>query len=250
MGHSFDQSDRKMQTWSAPGEYYDKHDIMSAMNVSNYAHPQFGLSGPLLCAALMDFLGWLDASRVWTPPHSGSGVYTFDLVSLGHPQVQGYLAARVGDSLYVEFRTNDGWDQGLPRATVLIHELISNSAVAMTKPPTLSTGNGTWDHEWLPGELFGPTSQFLLDVKGGTQISVDSFNLQDKKARIMIRLQVPRPAAKQGQILLGIAGGSDGILLLPSGKVVKVPPHSLFIRGLLAVTAFAVRLKELFAVRR
>src|SRR6266851_1807878 len=86
MGHSFDQSDRKLQTWSAPGEYYDNHDIMSAMNVSHFEHPRFGPSGPLLCTAFMDFLGWLDPSRVWTPPHSGSGTDTFELVSLGHPE--------------------------------------------------------------------------------------------------------------------------------------------------------------------
>src|SRR2546423_1197709 len=112
--HSYDQSDRKLKSWSAPGEYYDDHDIMSAMHAYYYEHPRFGPSGPLLCAALMDFMGWLDLSRVWTPPHSGSGRDTFELVSLGHPEVPGYLAAKADDSLYVEFRTNDGWDQGLP----------------------------------------------------------------------------------------------------------------------------------------
>lgn len=250
MGHSFDQSDRKQKTWSAPGEYYDQHDIMSAMGVFHHEHPRFGPSGPLLCAAFMDFLGWLDASRVWTPPHSGSGVETFELVSLGHPEIQGYLAAKVADSLYVEFRTNDGWDQGLSRATVLIHELSGKNVVAMTTKtgPTLYSKGG-WEHEWLPGEIFGP-SPIELDIEGGTQILIESFDLQAKKALIKIRRQAPRPVAKQGHILIGIAGGGEGILILPNGKVVKVPPHSPVIRGMLALTAFAVRIKERFAVWR
>jgi hypothetical protein len=251
MGHSFDQSDRKQKPWSAPGEYYDTHDVMSAMGVYHYPHPRFGSTGPLLCAAFMDFQGWFDASRIWTPPHSGSMMDTFELVSLGHPEVKGYLAARVGDSLYVEFRTNDGWDQGLPRATVLIHELIGNTVVAMsTKTGPTIISKGGWEHEWLPGELFETGSPIQSDIEGGTQISVESFDLQAKKALIRIRRQAPRPVAKQGHILVGIAGGGDGILILPNGKVVKVPPHSPIIRGLFAVTAFAVRVKERFAVWR
>ena len=237
--------------WSAPGEYYDEHDIMSAMNAYYYEHPRFGPSGPLLCAAFMDYMGWLDPSRLWTPPHSGSWRDTLELVSLGHPEVPGYLAAKVDDSLYVEFRTNDGWDQGLPRATVLIHELSGNTAVAMTTRETgqrLSGASG-WDHEWLPGETFGTKSP-LLFINGGTQISVHSFDLQAKKALIGIQRQAARPVAKHGDILVGVAGGGDGILILPNGKVVIVPPHSPVIRGMLAVTAYAVRVKERFAVWR
>ena len=249
LGHSFDQSDRKLKTWSAPGEYYDDHDIMSAMHVFHHEQQRFGPSGPLLCAPLMDFLNWLDVSRVWTPPHSGSGIDTLELVSLGHPEVPGYLAARVDDSLYVEFRTNDGWDQGLPRATVLIHELSGKTVVAMTKQTASGaiTGTGRWNHEWLPGETFGETSPILLDIRGGTQISVDSFNLEAKKARITIRRHAQRPIAKHGDILVGVAGGGDGILILPNGKILKVPPHSPLIRVMLAVTALAVRVKERFA---
>ena len=249
MSHSFDQSDRKDATWSAPGEYFDNHDIMSAMNAYDYEHPRFGLSGPLLCAPFMDFLGWLDAGRVWTPPHSGSWGETIELVSLGHPELQGYLAAKVTDTLYVEFRTSDGWDQGLPRATVLIQELVGKNVVAMTRKtePTFQKPKGGWDHEWLPGELFGPTR---IEVLGGLQIWIDDFDLQAKKARITVRHQAARPFAKHGQILAGVAGGGDGILILPNGKIVKVPPHSPFIRGMLAVTALAVRVKERFVAFR
>jgi hypothetical protein len=37
--HSFDQSTRKDASWSAPGEYFDMYDIMSAMNVYDIYDP-------------------------------------------------------------------------------------------------------------------------------------------------------------------------------------------------------------------
>ena len=95
--------------------------------------------------------------------------------------------------------------------------------------------------------MFGPTSPLLLDIKGGTQISVISFDLQARKATISIRRQASRPVTKYGQIFGGIAVGGDGILILPNGQVKKVPPRSPFIRALLAVTAFAIRVKERFS---
>jgi hypothetical protein len=67
--HSFDQSDRKLVDWSAPGEYFDMYDVMSAMNVylTYDRNQKFGGSGPLLCSANLDRMGWLPASRVWSP---------------------------------------------------------------------------------------------------------------------------------------------------------------------------------------
>ena len=64
--HSFDQSNRKDATWSAPGEYYDKHDIMSAMNTYSASNEKFGKYGPLLCTPNLDSMGWLPPSRVWS----------------------------------------------------------------------------------------------------------------------------------------------------------------------------------------
>jgi hypothetical protein len=250
LGHSFDQSDRTWRQDSAPGEYYDNHDIMSAMRVYHHTHPRFGPSGPLLCAPFMDYMRWLDPKRVWTPPHAGSTAETLELTSLGHPETRGYLAAKVDDSLYVEFRTKDGWDEGLPRATVLIHELVGRTVVAMTtKTGGWYVVSGGWEHEWLPGELFGPTP-VVMEVAGGTQVAVESFDLPAGKALIRIRRRAPRPAAKHGQILAGVAGGGGGILILPNGRVVKVPPRSPVIGALFSLTALAARVRERFAALR
>ncbi|MET4134353.1 hypothetical protein [Pseudarthrobacter sp. PvP090] len=48
-----------------------------------------------------DPMGWLPGMRVWTPQDHQSSITDFDLVSLGHAEVPGYLAARVG-GYYVE----------------------------------------------------------------------------------------------------------------------------------------------------
>ena len=117
LSHSYDQSTRQTNMWSAPGEYWAQHDIMSAMNVHSHTHSRFGQRGPLLCAANLDSMEWLPSARVWREPITSSFSECVDLVPLGHPEIPGYLAAKIG-GYYVEFRTQDRWDAGIPRATV------------------------------------------------------------------------------------------------------------------------------------
>ncbi len=77
--HSFDQSARTLISWSAPGEYYDEHDIMSAMNVHGDAGHRFSPRGPLLNAANLERMDCLPANRVWlSPSKNSSGVYDVD----------------------------------------------------------------------------------------------------------------------------------------------------------------------------
>jgi hypothetical protein len=219
--HSFDESDRKNAEWSAPGEYFDPRDIMSAMSVSAAPHERFGSVGPLACAAHLDRLGWLDAARLWTPPTGGSGSYEFDLVSLAHPEIPGYLAARIGWNVYLEFRTPDGFDVGIGAATVLVHQLRD------ANPVVLASDKTTWNQEWLPGMTYGP-SAFELFVRGGWRVEVVSFDLPAKKARLRARYVARRPIVVEGpgQIVGGVAVDGGGFVILPSGKIVKVPPRS------------------------
>ena len=219
--HSFDQSDRKAATWSAPGEYFDRQDIMSALNVDSIDDPRFGARGPLLCAANLDRMGWLPPSRVWTPTgRNSSDTGEIDLVSLGHPEIPGYLAARVGD-LYVEFRTDDRWDAGLPRPMVLIHKLIDPNAVV------IASDESNYVNDWQPGQTYG-ASDFELLLHGGLQVRVESFNLTAKKARISVRAVASRPlVAGPVRLLGGVANDGGGILLL-NGKVVRIPPRTPF----------------------
>src|SRR5262249_30299237 len=134
--HSFDQSTRKDASWSAPGEYFDMYDIMSAMNVYDKWDARFQQCGPLLCAANLDRMGWLNAGRIWSQPSAQSSWSdSFDLVSMSHPEIPGYMAAHVGQ-YYVEFRTQEFWDAGIPRPGVLIHTMADPNAVIIASDLT------------------------------------------------------------------------------------------------------------------
>jgi hypothetical protein len=242
--HSFDTSSRKDAPWSAPGEYFDMHDVMSAMNVYDRGGQPFSPLGPLLAAPNLDRMGWLDPTRVWTPSGTNSSsVDEFDLVSLGHREIPGYLAARIG-GLYVEFRTQDGWDAAIPRAAVLIHTLRDPNAIVLSSDPA------NYVNDWQPGQTYGP-SALVLALRGGTQIRVDSFDLEAKKARITVGRHA-RPIIEEGavEIFGGIEADGGGWIVLPSGKIVRVPPRSpvLTLLDKLAVAGDTTMLSE--AARR
>jgi hypothetical protein len=268
LAHSFDRSDRKTVSWSQPGEYYDPYDLMSAMNVDHGNSDLFGATGPLLCTANLDRMGWLPTGRVWLPPYAGSSFTSLvDLVSLGHPEVPGNLAAVV-DDLYMELRTPDGWDSGLPRAGVLIHRLAGMNAIilAPTLPPkpgvptlhpkpgvpilhpkpgvpvNIGGGREPYRQDWQAGQTFAP-DDLTLSLQGGTSVSVISIDEAAHTARISIQCRVaPLHDVGPGSILGGVTNGGGGWLILPSGKVVKVPPHSPVINTL-EVLAVATELE-------
>jgi hypothetical protein len=218
--HSFDQSDRKLVDWSAPGEYYDRYDIMSAMNVDSYDSDHFGASGPLLNAANLDRMNWLPESRVWTSQTSNSSrTDSFDLVSLSFPEIPGFLAARVG-SVYLEFRTQDRWDAGVAYNAVLLHELTGENSIV------LASDLSNHVNHWQPGQVYGP-DDLDFNINGGTRIMIDSFDLAGNKARITVQQRATRPyVAGPGSVSVGVAAGAGGYITLPSGKRVPVPPNS------------------------
>lgn len=222
--HSFDQSMRKAEDWSAPGEYFDLHDLMSAMGVHSSGMPPYAPKGPLLNVVNLEIMDWLPPSRVLTMSGNSSQTLTFDLVSLGHPEIPGFLAAKIGD-LYIEFRTQDIWDSGIPRAAVLLHHRMDVNSVV------IASDKATWNTEWQPGQTYGPTDPVELAVNGGTTVFIDSFDLPGKKARIRVR----RTARSQkfggisGILVGGVARGGDGWIITPSGKRKPVPPHSPYV---------------------
>jgi hypothetical protein len=238
--HSFDNSTRKDASWSAPGEYFDKHDLMSAMNVYTDNTSPFVMAGPLLATPNQDRMGWLDQARVWAPSSFNSSITDqIDLVSLGHPDVAGFLAAKIG-SLYVEFRTVDGWDSGIPRPGVLIHYLHEPNAVVLASDPV------AYVNDWQPGQTYGPNPLHEAIFHGGTRVHIDSFNVQATTARITISHEA-RPISVLGRdvlegavrILSGVKEDGGGWIILPSGRIVRVPPRSPILEVLdkLAVAA-------------
>lgn len=131
--HSFDDSGTVYCDGYKPGEYGDGWDIMSAMRFgveSPTFQGLFGSSGPGLHAHNLDKLGWLSATRILTWDHTSE---TLTLAALNRPLASGYLMAKVpidaanpNHYYTVEFRRKIDWDQGIPRDTVLIHEVRPN----------------------------------------------------------------------------------------------------------------------------
>jgi hypothetical protein len=153
-GHSFDDTTRKNADWSTPGEYFDHWDIMSAMAVHSFAHPQAVVAGPEMNAPYRTKQSFIPAHRILrlTLDDVRRGVRT-PIAALNRPEANGPLAVRVGkndkDYYSLEYRMQSGWDQGIPRATVLVHRVTNGTSY-------LITAGGT-------ERLSGSVSSFVLE---------------------------------------------------------------------------------------
>ena len=140
LDHSFDTNSVSYDTSSdpRPGAYGDGWDIMSAMTFGNnmpvFQHLQFGSTGPGLNALNHDLLGWLPEEQVRDLDMTSR----LDPVRVALAGLnQNTIPTNVGDFLYVaarikhlasnlrwtvEYRRAAGFDAGIGRDGVLIHE--------------------------------------------------------------------------------------------------------------------------------
>jgi hypothetical protein len=153
-------------SWSAPGEYDDMWDEMSAQHVYGFNTTNFGNGGVGFNAFHRDKLGFIPRNRVRTFGANGAGSSTITLAPLQAPSASGPLLVRVpfdpSDLFHyytVEFQRNLGWSQGIPADTVLIHMVQSGRATLLRqlsvagKPPVQHTSaNGvTINVNWVSG---------------------------------------------------------------------------------------------------
>lgn len=168
LDHSF-SNDTTYQnaSWSAPGEYDDMWDEMSAQHVYSVAGT-YGQTGTGFNAFHRDKLGWLPRNRVTTFGANGVSAATVSLAPVNVPSASGSLLVRVpynpGDlfNYYtVEYQRKTGWNAGIPADTVLIHDvrggrptLLRNLSLA-GKPPaqSLSANGVTVDVTYRSGDL-------------------------------------------------------------------------------------------------
>ncbi|CAJ0932336.1 unnamed protein product, partial [Mesorhabditis belari] len=131
IGHSY--SDRNIQVfpYAERGEYDDKYDLMSTAN-AHMRPSTYGLAGPGLNGAHLDYLGWLPMNRVVYFGRDGRQNYTLRLSSLSvpHKNTNGWLLILIpydrDDSqnvFTVEFRTPDAHDKGIGQPGVIIHQV-------------------------------------------------------------------------------------------------------------------------------
>lgn len=180
--HSFDDSPRiKEPAWpSKPGEYYDFWDIMSAQNVHTFMRPPFGSAGP-------EMNGPYRLQQWFIPPHRilylsydeiQRGVQ-MNVAALNRPEANGPLLVRIGDDdqnyYTIEYRMKLGWDQGIPQATILVHQVVNGRSYLKT--------NGSADYQ--AERLVGSASTFWLGRQSFT-IRVHDFAAEGYTAAISV----------------------------------------------------------------
>lgn len=157
LDHSFSNDlTYRNASWSAPGEYDDMWDEMSAQHVYGFNTTNFGNGGVGFNAFNRDKLGWLPKNRITTFGANGVGSARITLAPLQVPNAGGPLLVRVpfdpGDLFHyytVEYQRAIGWSQGIPGDTVLIHEVQNGRPTLLRqlnvpgKPPVQSlSANG------------------------------------------------------------------------------------------------------------
>ncbi len=167
-GHSFDDTTRQAATWSQPGEYYDKWDIMSAMNVFQFTNLEGIGAGPDMNSVLKDEQALIPWHRMRTLlPGTSTQTTRLDLAAITRPEGNGYLSVRVGadndDYLVLEYRMTDGYDAGIPRDTVLVRRVLAGRSI-------LLTGGGT-------ERTVGETSSHVL---GGSTVTLEVLGFADE----------------------------------------------------------------------
>jgi WD40 repeat protein len=189
-GHGFDLG----HSWSARPDavYGDRWDIMSAMRVFTFKDSQGHLNGPGMNAWNLRKLGCIPNSRVFNMS-GNSGARTITLAALNRPEAKGYLMAsirpagksRSEPTYLIEFRQNRGWDAGIPRDTVLVHEVRANGTGYILKNEAPTRVNPKIKrpspYELLPGQVFKiPVRQLTIRAQ--------SFDAEASTAKVSITL--------------------------------------------------------------
>lgn len=120
-----------------PIEYGDPYDMMgNQFFLFSFDNKTFPRAGVGLNAPNLYKTGWIPEDRVYTVTGKPSWTTSIRLVALSRFEEPGYLAIRWETKekvFFFEFREPDRWDQGIPSACVLVHELRSKYAVGQTR---------------------------------------------------------------------------------------------------------------------
>jgi hypothetical protein len=193
--HSFDDSQDRSS--GAPGEYYDRWDIMSALNTFNFKDPnwdspgQLGHGGPGLSAPGLIRMGWLPAGNIRHFQAEG-GEQTFKLRALSHPRVGEPMvviipvASLQGASgfLTVEYRQNDGWDRGFVSSRTEVYK--HGGAVLVHRANTSTTDRLSTLIENPERGAILPCRKLMFTGDDGIMfhVTAESFDLKDGSATV------------------------------------------------------------------
>jgi M6 family metalloprotease-like protein len=216
-------------------EYGDRWDIMSAYDgvfndssgtLTPPGSPYFTF-GPGLNAVNMDLVGWLDPTRVFT----GSGSVAFRLRPLHRRDLPGWLAARIQiglETIYVEFRMNEGWDIQLPDPCILLHRRSTHPGDGRPCSELLIANSDATPSpraELLEGESFETGEQ--ADPFGFyARVTATRIDAANREALINVYVRERRMIEPSGTVFGGATVDGGGLVWTPGRGFVKVPPRS------------------------
>ena len=179
MPHSYDNTQNTCG--GAPGEYCDNWDIMSALNTYQFAWSTYPPNaGPGVDVPNLLFLGVFPTDRS-TIYNIGNSPQTVTLTALSHPSGSNPLAVLIrppgspSPFYTVEYRQTDGWDQGMPVSTVLIHQYKLGS----TPYSYLQENNARIRGSWLQ-------NTFWTDPSNSVKVYVNSINTSGGTASVTV----------------------------------------------------------------
>jgi hypothetical protein len=166
-------------------EYGDGWDIMSAMTFGDlsplFSDPVLGSTGPNLCAAYRDRLGWIPSSQAIDLSSFGGGsTITLSAVEGGPPGTK-LVRVWLGFSTHyytVELRMPTGWDRGIARAGVLVR-LVQNGRSYLRQ-----STNGVYDMQ--PGDYY---------LDGSENIAVGVLGIDSTAGEAIVHIGPPRANA-------------------------------------------------------
>jgi hypothetical protein len=209
MGHGYGLEHSRRD--GSEEEYEDPWDVMSTVKAAMAPSAEYEDIGPGLNAANMRHVDWLDESRVWK--HGAAFDETVELRPLHRPDLDGYLAAELGEFL-VEFRAQERWDAEIRRPCVLVHRLEDKHSYLMK-------GEGEF-YDLADGERFqtGPEG-----LQNRYALEVESIDAEARVARVrLIHQPPPSVPVERGQVFGGVPEDGGGHVSI-GGKGTPVPPR-------------------------
>ena len=216
-------------------EYGDRWDIMTAydsifLDSTGTLTPPgsaYFTFGPGLNAVNMELVGWLDVTRVFT----GRGSASFKLRPLHRRELPGWLAAKLQiglETIFIEFRMNEGWDIQIPGPCILLHRQTNHPlngracSEIIVANPGAAIGPQTEMYEgdvFEMGEANDPFGFFA-------QIKVTRIDAQTREALLNVYVRERRQVEPSGTLYGGVTSDGGGLIWTPGKGFVKVPPRS------------------------
>lgn len=164
--HSFSDDESKTDQWGntlAWGVYDDPWDVMSALGAYGHATSDNSSVGPGLNIFNLEQMGWYDdAYTTHIQAGDAESENTINSLSIkdNNEQLNLKVHYALGEYYSMEYRTKDEWDQGIPKSTALIHNVVPYFTTRKTN------WKGNFGQDWDIFNVFRADNRsFLLRYK-------------------------------------------------------------------------------------